>query len=49
MIEWLFQVITIWFGISVVVIATGWYLAVTIPTYWPEWWERVVVDIEPDY
>jgi hypothetical protein len=48
MFEWFFQIIIVWFGVSIAVIATGWYLAAVIPAFWPEWWKQVVVDIEPD-
>jgi hypothetical protein len=47
--HWLLDVAILWFSLSVVVIATGWYAAVVIPVFWPEWWRRVVVDTEPDY
>jgi hypothetical protein len=47
--HWLLQLTILWFSFSVVVIATGWYAAMVIPVFWPDWWRRVVVDVEPDY
>jgi ABC-type Fe3+ transport system permease subunit len=47
--HWLLNVAILWFSISVVVIVTGWYAAVVIPVFCPEWWRRVVVDTESDY
>lgn len=45
--EFLINFAIIWFSISILIIATGWYLTVTIPRRWPDWWRRVVVDADP--
>jgi hypothetical protein len=47
--HWLLDLIILWFGLSIVLVATGWYAAVVVPLFWPEWWRRVVVDTESDY
>ena len=48
--EWLLKGAILWLSINLVVVATVWYLSVTISQLWPNWWRRVVVDtIEPDF
>ena len=47
MLTLLLDIATIWFSLSIVVIATGWYASVTLPVYYPDWWRRVIVDVEP--
>ena len=47
--HWLLDLTILWFGLSLVIITTGWYAATVIPQFWPEWWRQVVVDIEADY
>ena len=46
--DWLLQLIVLWFGSSILVIATGWYAATVIPVFWPNWWRQVVIDVEPE-
>jgi hypothetical protein len=46
--EWIFRFMVLWVGVSLVVLATGWYISNVIPRLWPAWWRRVVVDIEPE-
>ena len=38
MIEFLLKLSVIWVSASIIVISTVWYLAVTIPQRWPDWW-----------
>jgi hypothetical protein len=47
--EFLLKLSVIWVSASIIVISTAWYLAVTIPQRWPDWWRRVVVDSDPYY
>lgn len=45
---WWLQLIIIWLGIDLIVIATGWYIT-TLKSYFPNWWERVIAcEVEPD-
>ncbi len=37
----------IWLSTSIFLMATGWYLAIVIQPRYPNWWQRVVVDVEP--
>ena len=46
--DWLFRLMVLWFGLSLVIVATAWYASVLIPQLCPSWWRKVVVDIEPD-
>ena len=46
-IEIVLRIAAIWFSISILVIATSWYLTATIPQRWPDWWRRIVVDEDP--
>lgn len=47
--EWLLKVIVIWLSVDVVLIATIWYVVVTVQQLWPDWWARVVADsLDPD-
>ncbi len=46
---WWLQLIIIWLSIDIVVIATGWYGVTTIKPKFPNWWKRVIADVEPDY
>ena len=43
----LFQFVCGWVSLSVLIIATSWYLTVTIAARWPEWWKQIVVDLDP--
>ena len=43
------NLMTLWFGVSSLIIATGWYAALVIPQFWPDWWKQVVVDVDPDF
>ncbi len=45
---WLLEIAFIWLTISLLVLATGWYLSTLVPRLWPDWWRRVVIDLEPD-
>ena len=45
--DWLLKLIVIWFSIDVVIIATGWYAVNVIKPHFPNWWRRVIVDVEP--
>jgi hypothetical protein len=48
--EWLFKGIIIWLSVDAVLIATIWYLSITLSQLWPDWWRRVIVDsIEADF
>ena len=38
----------LYFSFSIFVIATCWYIAPIIEARWPDWWRRVIVDIDPD-
>lgn len=46
--DWLFQLVILWFAVSLFVVATGWYASSLVPRLWPGWWREVVVDIEPE-
>ena len=46
---WLLDLMILWFSLSILIVATGWYAARVIPLFWPQWWRRVVVDTEPDH
>ena len=37
----------LWLALSVFVVATIWYGATVIKAYWPGWWQRTVVDVDP--
>jgi hypothetical protein len=41
--------IVIWISVSAVILATSWYASTVLKQYWPEWWQRVVVDMDPAY
>ncbi len=43
----LLNFVIIWLSISALVIATSWFAVKTIPRYWPDWWERHIVDLFP--
>ena len=45
--DWLINLVILWFAVSILIIATSWYAARVIPIFWPDWWKRVVVDVEP--
>ena len=47
--DWVLNLMTLWFGVSSLIIATGWYAALVIPQFWPDWWKQVVVDVDPDF
>ena len=46
---WLYDFLVIWLSMDILIFATAWYASTVIPPRWPDWWRRVVVDIEPDY
>ena len=46
--HWLLDFVVVWLGMSILIIATGWYATVLIKPRYPIWWRRVVVDVEPD-
>jgi hypothetical protein len=46
---WWLQLFLIWLSIDTVIIATIWYGVATLKPNFPNWWKRVIVDIEPDY
>lgn len=46
--NWLFKLAIVWAGLSTMIMATCWYLVTTIKPLCPDWWRRVVVDIEPE-
>lgn len=41
--DWLLKIVAIWLSLDILIIATSWYVALTIKQFWPEWWQRVVV------
>ena len=45
--EFIFRLLCVWFSLDILIIATGWFLTVTIPSYWPDWWKQVVADLDP--
>jgi hypothetical protein len=44
---WVLYVMVVWVSASVVIVATGWYAAAVLKQLWPEWWQQVVVDMDP--
>ena len=46
--NWLFKFAVVWMGLSIMIMATWWYLVTTIKPLCPDWWRRVVVDEEPE-
>ena len=46
--DWVLNLMKLWFGVSSLIIATGWYAALVVPQFWPDWWKRVVVDVDPN-
>ena len=46
--DFIFRVLCVWFSLDILIIATSWFLTVTVPSYWPDWWKQVVVlDLDP--
>ncbi len=45
--QWLVNFAVVWFCLSVLIIATGWYFGSIIRDNWPDWWHRVVMDRDP--
>jgi hypothetical protein len=48
MLEWLLMFAIIWLCLSVIIIATGWYMAESLQSFFPNWWKRVIADDEPE-
>lgn len=48
MLEWLLIFVIIWLCLSVIIIATSWYMAETLQPFIPNWWKRVIVDDQPE-
>ena len=46
---WWLQFLLIWLSVDIVVIATGWYSVTTLKPNFPNWWKRVIADMEPNY
>jgi hypothetical protein len=46
-LDWLFKLGILWICLSVVIIATMWYLITVIKPHCPDWWRRVIADEEP--
>jgi len=47
--DFLIKFTTIWFSLSVVFIATGWYLSTQIKPLCPHWWRQHIVADAEDY
>ena len=45
-IEMLLKLAIIWLCIDTIIIATGWYLIAAIRPRFPNWWRRVIVDVD---
>lgn len=46
--DWLIKVAVVWLSVDIVLLATVWYVAVIVKQLWPDWWSRVVIDIDPE-
>ena len=47
--QWFLYLLVIWLSFDIIVVATAWYAWAVIAPRYPNWWKRVVVDVEPDY
>lgn len=46
--DFLLKLIVVWLGVDIVIVATCWYAAALVKTFWPGWWRRVIVADEPE-
>ncbi len=46
---WWLQLSLLWLSIDIVIIATAWYGITTLKPHFPNWWKRVIADVEPNY
>ena len=46
---WVLYIMVVWVSVSVVILATCWYAGAVLKQFWPEWWQQVVVDTDPDF
>jgi hypothetical protein len=44
----LLKFVVVWFGTSILIVSTAWYVSSVIRPLCPDWWRREVVDDEPD-
>jgi hypothetical protein len=43
-VDWLIKVAVIWLSFDIVLLSTGWYASLIIKQFWPDWWQRLVVN-----
>ena len=47
--DWLLKFTVIWLSIDILIFASSWYAVTVIKPRWPNWWKRVVVDVDPEF
>jgi hypothetical protein len=46
--DWLIKVVVVWLSFDIVLLSTCWYASLIIKQFWPEWWQRRVITIDPE-
>jgi hypothetical protein len=48
MVDLLLKLAVILLSLNVLIVATGWYATNTLKYYFPGWWQRTIVDKDPE-
>lgn len=47
--EWIVKLVVLWVSFDIVTISTAWYVGSIVQARWPQWWERVIIGVEPHF
>ncbi len=46
--DWVLKFAVLWLSIDIIIFASSWYAITVIKPRSPDWWRRVIVDIDPE-